>query len=104
MKVWIQCQTTAEAEFFVQAVLEGYFGCPLVCQISPLNPCSVDVNLRSHPIDDERLQKIPFLVDWDYYGDEFDVDQTALICATHPLPPDLRRGVLLPMRGRKMAN
>jgi hypothetical protein len=102
MHVWIQCRTSADAEFFEQAVLEGYFGYPLSCGISPLNPCSVDVNFDSMPVEDEKIQKIPFLVEWDYYGNISSLDQAA---ATTPLSlPDLRRGVLLRMNRRKRAH
>ncbi|MEJ0021580.1 MAG: hypothetical protein WDN47_03270 [Candidatus Doudnabacteria bacterium] len=104
MKVWIQCRTVADAEFFVQAVIEGYFGDPLACQISPLNPCSVDVNFHSHPLDDEKIRIISFLVDWDRYEDESCIDERHIVKTSLLLPPDLRRGVLLPMQERKKTN
>ncbi|MEO8065466.1 MAG: hypothetical protein ABI643_01255 [Candidatus Doudnabacteria bacterium] len=103
MKIWIQCRSQADAQFFEQAVIEGYFGEPLACQISPLNPCSLDVNFRSFPVDDEKIRIISFLVEWDYYEEDLSCeDHLAVVVKTNiPQPADLRRGVLLRMRSRK---
>lgn len=109
MKIWLECQTVAERQFLENLVLDGYFGAPLACAESPVNPCSLDINFHDCPFFDEEIGRIHFVVKWGTYDDGLYDDACSpkeaavqrmrgaaqLRMTLDPQPPDLRRGVLV---------
>lgn len=114
MKIWLECQTVAERQFLEDLVLDGYFGTPLACGESPVNPRSLDINFHDYPFFEEELGRIHFVVKWGTYDDGlYDADCSPKEAAVQRMqggtrlrmtldtpPPDLRRGRRLEFRPR----